>query len=326
MSAKNRLRLFVGIAVFLLLTLAGFRLWADGLISVNFVNAPLGRVVAELQRQGHVTIRTNVSSDTLVTLQMQRVTLLDALETLAVRVNAELRAAYVVAPTAREATAALVAIANDPTDSSFSVAWYSSFALPAGAVTIDPRRMPVALEPEPTLQATLSQIAQKSGVLAASPSAWNPSITVPSGTFPATLALTKIAQAARGHVASGFLLLAERRDNIEGRAERGEGRRSFAGMNEGWTTQRIEAAIAQLPPEAQAAAKAEAESSRAFWQGLRALPEEQRREKMSEYFNSPEMLDRMNAREASRDARRTPEQRADRYKQYVERKRAASRQ
>lgn len=91
-------------------------------------------------------------------------------------------------------------------------------------------------------------------------------------------------------------------------------------MNPEWIAQRAEAAIAQLPKEAQAAAKAELDEMRQFWTDVRSLPEDQRRAKMQEFFSRPDVQEKMAARQEARDNRRTPEQREQRMKSYVERK------
>jgi len=91
-------------------------------------------------------------------------------------------------------------------------------------------------------------------------------------------------------------------------------------MNPEWIAQRTEAMIAQLPPAEQPAAKADFDAMRKVWEEVRALPEDQRREKMADIFSRPEVQDRLAEREAARDARRSPEQREQRMKKYVERK------
>jgi hypothetical protein len=59
---------------------------------------------------------------------------------------------------------------------------------------------------------------------------------------------------------------------------------------------------------------------RQFWQEVRDLPEDQRRAKAQEFFNRPEVAERMEDRRLARDAKRTPEQRIERSKRYWDRK------
>ena len=84
----------------------------------------------------------------------------------------------------------------------------------------------------------------------------------------------------------------------------------------------MESRIAQMPPDQQAAAKAELDRQQALWQEIRELPEEQRREKMRELMADPANQERMENRAASRDSRRTPQQRLERYRRYATRKHA----
>ena len=91
-------------------------------------------------------------------------------------------------------------------------------------------------------------------------------------------------------------------------------------MNPEWLAQRAEAAIAQLPADQQLAAKADYDTMKKFWEEVRALPEDQRRPKIEEFMNRPEIQDKMEQRQAARDARQSPTQREKRMKNYIERK------
>jgi hypothetical protein len=62
---------------------------------------------------------------------------------------------------------------------------------------------------------------------------------------------------------------------------------------------------------------------RSFWQEVRDLPDEERRTKAQEFFNRPEMAERMEDRRLAREAKMTPQQRIARAKRYFERKEAA---
>ncbi len=65
------------------------------------------------------------------------------------------------------------------------------------------------------------------------------------------------------------------------------------------------------------------ESMREFFRRFRDLPEDQRRAAMEKHFNDPAVQDRMEERRARRDEKMGPEKRADRYRQYVDRKERA---
>lgn len=90
--------------------------------------------------------------------------------------------------------------------------------------------------------------------------------------------------------------------------------------NPEWEAERIQAQLAQLPPQQREQVQAEMNEMREFFERVRSLPEDQRRAEMEKRFNDPVMQDRMAEREASRDARQSPERRADRMRRYIERK------
>ncbi len=323
MNFDRRIMLFALAGVVAVLALVRF-FWPDGLITLDFKNAPLSKVIASIERQGRVRIATNVPPDTLVTIQMQRAPLMEALETLSVRVEGELRAVFVGAPTKIQAAAALEELKSGKRSDQWVVAWTPSMGL--GASPPDPRLL--AVKPEPgeknDLQSALRQVAAKSGVMTAIPGDWNPPVKMPTKTAPASTLVKQLIQSSGGQVQESFLIVA-REDRGEGRPREGGGRWegprfSREGMNPEWMAQRVEAAIGQLPPEERPAAKEEFAAMKKFWEEVRALPDDQRREKMEEFFNRPEVQEKMEERTAARDARRSPEQRAQRYKQYIERR------
>ena len=59
---------------------------------------------------------------------------------------------------------------------------------------------------------------------------------------------------------------------------------------------------------------------------MRDLPEAERRAKLEEHFNTPEMQDKMAERRMKSDERKSPEQRLAKYQSYVARKQAAKSQ
>jgi hypothetical protein len=87
--------------------------------------------------------------------------------------------------------------------------------------------------------------------------------------------------------------------------------------------ERIQAEMDKLPADKRAAAQERFEERRKFFEGMRDLPEAERRAKMEEFFSSEQNQERMEARESERMARMTPDQRVDRARKYVERKQAA---
>lgn len=331
MHSQRTKILFVIAGVVAALALVRF-FWPDGLITLDFKNAPVSKVIASIERQGRVRIATNVPPETLVTMQMKRVPLMEALETLSARIEGDLRAVYAGAPTKMQAAAALEELKTGKRSDQWAVAWFPSMGMLSGVTPPDPRFLIVKPEPgeKNDLQSALQQVAVKSGILIAVPKDWNPEVKMPGKTAPAATIVSQLIKSSGGQLQESFLIVA-REDRGEGRYGRGdrggEGggpRFNRDGMNPEWIEQRAEAAIAQLAPEDRPAAQAEFDSMKKFWQEVRSLPDDQKRAKMEEFFNRPDVQEKMEERRAASDARKTPEQRAQRYKQYISRKNQAA--
>jgi hypothetical protein len=309
--------------------------WPDGLITLDFKNAPVSKVIASIQRQGHVRIGTNVPPETPVTIQMKRVPLMDALETLSVRVDGELRVVFAGASTKAQAAAALEELQTGKRSDQWAVAWFPAMGMLAGDTPPDPRFL--AVKPEAgeknDLQSALFQVAMKSGVMTAVPRDWNPDAKMPKNTAPAARIVKQLIHSSGGQVQESFLIIARGGrdggrnggpggppDGGDRTGQAGGGPRGREGMNPDWLAQRAEAAIAQLPPDERQAAKADFDETRKFFEGVRALPDDQRRAKMEEYMNRPAVQDKMADRQAARDARQSPQQREDRMRSYIARK------
>jgi len=337
----DKRQLLFGFLALLVVVIAVRLFWPDGLITLDFKDAPLAKVIASIERQGRVRIVTNVPPETPVTMQMKRARLMEVLETLSVRIDSDLRAVYIGASEKSRASAAFEDLKSGKSPEAFDIAWFPSMGMSLGTDVSDPRALVVRFEPEAQnpLQSALRQIAQKSGVMTAVPRDWNPSASLAAKPSTASAAVRQLVKSSGGYVSEGFLLWHhEGRSEIGGgRGGRGDGGRGDGGgdggggggprggregMNPEWVAQRVEAEIAQLPPEEQPAAKAEFDAMRKIWEEVRALPADQRRAKMEEIFNRPEVQDRMTARMEARDARHTPEKREARMKHYVERKQA----
>ncbi len=86
--------------------------------------------------------------------------------------------------------------------------------------------------------------------------------------------------------------------------------------------ERVTARIAQLPAAEQEQAKKDFQEMRDFFQKMRDLPEDQRRAAMENFFNSPAVQQRMADREADRAEKSGPERRAQRARDYLQRKAA----
>ena len=334
MKISRTSALLAALAV-LVAILAAIWLRPDGTITLDFKDAPLAKVIASIERQGRVSIVTNLPPETTVSIQMARAPLMDVLETLAVRTETDLRAVTVGADKTSRAAELFSGLQSAALPDSLEIAWFPSPGMGFSSSLTDPRRLVV--RPEATansdLKSACQQIAMKSGLMTILPKDWNPPAALPSTPTPAAELARAIVSRAGGGVKEGFFLFSrgprertadagppqerEGRTAGEGGPGRGPGRE---GMNPEWLAQRAEAAIEQLPKEEQAPARAELEDMRKFWTEVSSLPEDERRAKIQEHFSRPEVQEKMAERMEARDNRRTPEQREQRMKNYVERK------
>ena len=206
-----------------------------------------------------------------------------------------------------------------------------------GETEVDPRRIEwtISASTDQNLQTLLQQGAQKTGALFATPEAWNPSVNRLPAAGKTGQVASRLVKSARGQMHELFLITVRppRPEGERAAGERGpdrwEGRtvlsagRGNRNANPEWMAERVQAQIAQLPAEERADAQKQFDEMRQFWQSVRALPEEERRAKMEELMNNPEVQARMEERMAARDARRSPQQREQRMRRYVDRKQQA---
>ena len=206
----NRNTVLLATAGVLLVLAAVWYFWPDGLITLDFKNAPVTKVIASIERQGHVRIGTNVPPETPVTIHMKKVCLMDALETLSVRVEGSLRAVFAGASTKAQAAAALEELASGKRSDQWAVAWFPSMGMLGTDTPPDPRFL--AVKPEAgeknDLQSALAQVAMKSGVMTAVPRDWNPDAKMPANTAPAASIVRQLINSSGGQVQESFLIVA----------------------------------------------------------------------------------------------------------------------
>jgi hypothetical protein len=316
----------------LLLTIAllvvgniAYYLWSNwGLITVHAKNQPLGEVIRSIEKQGKVTIKTNLDLAQPVQMDVHKVALAEALETLSVVTESRWRLAYFVAPEKGAIDSAVANMGSRLRPDGWRTMHVPLPDVGEHDVLPDPRKDPWAVQPakEATLQAYLEQAARNVSASFLVPEQWNPAIASPPGAGAISKALPKLAKAANGiyqeiFVLQGFRMAEEDgRDRDRGRPNRdnNEGFRGFEAMEE-----RIQNEIKKLPPAERAVAQKEHEERRNFFASMRDLTREEREAKMQEYMSDPKNQERMVQGEMSRDARRSPQQRMKRGGQYVQR-------
>ncbi len=311
-----------------------------GLVTLNVEKAPLSKVIKSIERQGGVKIVTNADPATPVSLYLQRVPAYEAMDTLAIRLDGDVRLAYIAAPDKNQIAAVLAAFTGGTNPGGWTVlsagfGGRGGRAMLGGETVIDPRQVEWKMSdvPDRNLQTVLNQGAQKTGALFATPQTWNPIL----GKLPASgktgQMATAAVSAAKGKIEELFLLTVRpprpegERNAGESGPDRWESQQTVLSPPRGngpgnpeWMAERVQAQIALLPPEERQEARTQFDEMRKFWEAVRNLPEEERRAKIEEAMNNPEMQDRMDERMAARDNRRSPEQREKRMRRYIERK------
>ena len=75
-----------------------YHLWANwGLVTVHSAKDPLSQVIRAIEKQGHVTVKTDLDPATPVHLNVDKVVVSEALETLAAATDARWRLTFIVA-------------------------------------------------------------------------------------------------------------------------------------------------------------------------------------------------------------------------------------
>ncbi len=312
-----------------------WRWWTErGLITLAFTNMPLAKVVESIERQGRVEIATNADPATLVTIRLSRAPLFEAIDTLALRINADAKLGYIAAPSSEQVRDALSAFSSGASPGDWMVfsAWVGGRLMIANISAGDPRRMEwrISETTDRNLHTLLDQGAQKTGALFAVPLSWNPALVKLPSSGKVGEVTAKLIEAAQGTAKELFLLTVhprsdDQREQVEAEQTPTE-RTAFSAprrrqpANPEWVAERAQAAIALLPAGQQEEARREINEMRTFWESIRELPEPERRVKIEEHFNRPDVQARIEEQAAARDTRRTPEQREQRYRNYIRRK------
>jgi hypothetical protein len=304
-----------------------------GLVTLDVRNEPVAKVISSISRQGGIDIASNLDPSTQVTLKVKRVPPVEALDIVAVRTDASWRLAYLGAPDEKSIDAALTAFRAGSEAAGWSSYGSGGFAMvePQSGAALDLRRVIWTPSEPGGLPALLEEAAQKTGVLLAAPTDWKPSVSAPPAGPIAKTALRLFRDA--GGVSREVFLLRARPSRDDGDWDSGGRGGSWigSGTGGGWmralgdgkrTEERVEAQIALLPKSEQEKARVDASLMRQFWQEVRDLPEDQRRAKAQEFFNRPEVAERMDERRMAREAKMTPKQRVERAQRYLERKAA----
>lgn len=346
----NRTRWFIAVVLVLALANGIYHWWfTRGLITIHCEDWPPSKVVHEIERQGGALVKTNLPEDLKIQLNIDKVPVAEALETLATVVEARWRLTYIFAPSLPEAHAALAGFASGQRPEGWKQLFLPVFAPVAdeAAVLPDPRDDPWLVKPtdKPEFQAYVSQAAESVNAAFAYPEKWNPAVSKVPSAGPIGKSAPSLATHAGGRVLEVFLLEKRGRDN-DGPGgpggpggppdDFGGGRFSFGDRDrdrgpkdrdEGDREKRreaykrrMQAELDKLPADKRAIAQAEADERTKFYESLKDLTPEQRKEKMEERMNNPTTQDRFDQRMSNQMARMSPNQRVSKANKYIQRK------
>lgn len=328
-------------AVFVLAVWSGASHWwrGRGLVTIHCEDWPATKVAREIERQGGIVLKTNLTSETKIRMHVDKVPVAEAIETFVTVAEARWRLAYVFAEKLPEAHAAVAGIVAGARPEGWKVLFLPMF-MPMGedgGVAPDPRADPWDVKPveKPEFHAYAEQAAKSVNAAFAFRESWNPAVRKPPGSGAISSAAPALAKAAGGRVLEVFIVEKRERDVADGPRPEGappeDGPRFALGrrgenrpeptdeqrekMREAFA-QRAQAEIDKLPP----AQRAAAEERRKFFGSLRDLPPEERRAKIEEFMSDPANQERMEQRMSEHMARMSPDQRVQRAKGYVQHK------
>ena len=342
LSVLPKRQLCLGGLALILLVIVIARWISDwGLVTIHVKDAPLGRVIASIAAQGHVRVESSLDPSRMISLDVDQVTPVEAIDMLALRADAAWRSIVLAAPKSTSFDSVLVPMKENGRVGDWITLFYPAppFANP-GARACDP----ALLEWKPDaasldLPRILDEAAQKTGVMIVFPPDWAPPVGKPPGSAPVCKAIRSLAAGVGGKTLPLFFLTerGERRQYREGTAVH-DGvqevappfpfpQNSLGGqrgqMKPEWMEERALAQIRRLPEAERAAAKKEFDEMKSVFEQLNGLSPEERREKMRELMASPAIAEKMADRRLLRESNMTAEQRIARAVNYLGRKAAA---
>ena len=326
----NRNLIFIASVVFLLVFAIVHHIWADwGLITIHAKQEPLGKVIASMERQGHARIETDIAGDTPVTMDVVKVHLTDALETLSVNTESRWRLLFFVAgDKATLKTAETTWFGGQKPDGwrmvSFGMGG-NMFALGADddSAPPDPREdvwTPRLAAPAP-VQNFFLEAAQLTNAGFAFPETWNPTVKSAPPTGTVDRVVPKLVSAAGGREDQVFFLSKAGRRGPRN-ADRGDGLTLGDDFrpDPDLLAARVQSQINRLPPDQRGEAQSNFDSWQAFRKSLEGMTDDQRRAAFQQRMQDPNIQAQMANRMDQSDARMSHDQRMSHFQNYVNRK------
>ena len=331
--AVNRTQVLAITVVLLLIFAVIYHIWAGwGLITIHAKQEPLGKVIASMERQGHAKIQTDIPGDTAVTMDVVKVPLTDALETLSVVTESRWRLLYFAA-------------GDKSTLKSAELSWFSGqrpdgwkmVSFPMGntialdddedAAPLDPRGdiwTPRTAAPAP-VQTFFLEAAQLTNAGFAFPDAWNPTVQYAPRPGMVNRVVPKLISAAGGREDEVFFL-----SKPAARGPRNGAGGAGAGLSGNFRPDfdllaaRTQSEINRLPPDERGQAQINFDTEQAFRKSLQDMTDDQRRQAFLQHMQDPQVQQQIANRLDARDGRMNHQQRLQHFQSYVNRKLAAT--
>ncbi|NJK91225.1 MAG: hypothetical protein HC904_04945 [Blastochloris sp.] len=324
----NRQSLLVSIT---LLAVLGFVFWffffRETGITIREKKVPLSQILGEIKRQGGIPVHSNLDPGTLVSMDVEKVTLPEAMEVLAVTLDARW-APYFALAQDQSGLAELLGHLESPTGSEALARFQRPLPGPVewvlGEYLPNPKKLvwsAAEARGKNTLHEHLEIMAQASEAGYVVKKDWNPALTSLNLSDRVDRAVGQLAGQlkARHHA---FLYVSRR--SWGGGYGAGEGGRNLDGERSSsdleLLDQRIQRRLAELPQGERAEAQKNWDEQKKTWAELQAMSPEDRRARMQELMEDPVMQEKMEEMNELRDRRRSPEARRARYQRYIQRK------
>ncbi len=356
----TRFKILLGVAAALAIALVWSWIAGWGLVTIHATSEPVSKVIRSIERQGGIKIVTNADLASTVSMDVDRVSPVVAVDILSARIDGNWSIGYVAGPSKQEVAAGIAGLASGERNQGFRSFGFGGGGFGGAEISstpIDSRLVLWKVSPSdmPLLQSYLDQLSQKTGLAAMVPESWNPELSKTPKGGAAGDALEAIVSSVKGSLQEVFVIRisnwdrertadagppanrppdAPRTDGGFGSRREGGGDRGPGGPGNDpgrggggrgfqpeWMAERAEARIAQLPAAERDQARKDFDEMRAEMEKIRAITDEAaRRTAMETFFNQPAVQQRMTERMADRDEKSGPERRAQRARDYIERK------
>jgi len=322
---RNRIMCLGAILMCLLAITTLYYTWIDwGLITIHAQNEPVSKIIKSIEWQGWVKIESSLDPNTQVTMDVDEVTLPEAMESLAANSDSRWKLSFFLGEHKSVVMQGMQVFSGglDLHDNGWRT--FSSFGggFQLGTSEDDPvpdpylQKWNVKVE-KPDLQGYLQASAQAADVAIFVPQDWNPTLASP-GAYPnwsISSGIAELAYKAGGTYQEVLTLQSTRRPRRDENRPRPDNQGDrFGGFDQDAMWDRMDNVINGLPSSAQPAARQRLADEKTFMASLATMSPDDRRKAMMEHM--AENMDK-------RNLKNNPLKRAARYAQMISVKSAA---